>query len=129
MELVKGTRLYERIIQHAKDSPINDESLPLAFKVWNPTPWVINVYLGDKIDNQPFRKDECDIKEWCRNNFGKESWPIHDRPGNWYRGGGTVMGWTWIGFKTEDMMKKFIFAWPNNIKPDGIEYDKKAIHT
>ena len=110
------TEIYNGIIKHAerKDDP---ERLTLARKVWDPTPWVIDVYTGAKNDLGE-GADERSIMSYCKENFGAESWPIHDRQGNWHRGGATVNGWTWFGFKTEDSMKKFIGDWPGNTKEE-----------
>lgn len=109
-----GTSLYGRIIQHAIDK--NDaERLELAHKVWDPTPWVIDVFVGRHEEDT-----EHYIRQWCLNNFGKESWPIHDNPADWYRGGATVNGWTWFGFKTEEMMQRFIDAWPDNVRDEHV---------
>lgn len=65
------------------------------------------------------RGDErySEIMEWCRDHFGPEAWPIHDKPGEWHCGGATVYGWTWMGFATKEMMDNFAEAWP---LPDGV---------
>jgi len=106
------TDLYKRIIQYAEKKESVD-GLALEKKVWDPTPFVIDVYIGKRnsIDD-----DEQDIREYCIENFGKESWPIYNKPADWYRCGATVDGWTWFGFKTEQMMLKFISDWPENTK-------------
>ena len=115
-EREKMTELYKRIIKHATEKD-DDERLALSHKVWDPTPFVIDVYMGE-IAEFGMRTDERTIREYCRGYFGKESWPIHDEPADWYRGGATVDGWTWFGFKTKEMMDKFIFDWPENTKQD-----------
>ena len=102
-------------MQHAEK---NEEQLVLEKKVWNPTPWVIDVYVG-KNDGY-VNADEGNIREYCIKNFGKQSWPIHGRPANWYRAGMTVLGWTWFGFKTKEMMEKFIEDWPENTKHEKV---------
>ena len=91
----------------------------LQKKVWNPTPWVIDVFVGISDSSGGEHKDEARIREYCVEHFGVQSWPIHDKPANWYRAGFTVDGWTWIGFKTKGMMEQFISSWPDNIKKEG----------
>jgi len=106
------TDIYNKIIEHATK---DDKRLALSHKVWDPTPFVVDVYIGDR-DEFGDGVDEHNIRQYCEEHFGKESWPIHDKPADWYRGGATVNGWTWFGFKTEEMMGKFINDWPENIK-------------
>lgn len=115
-------RLYDSIIEHSRKKE-NEEGLALSHKVWDPTPYVLDVYMGK--DNYCGEgKDEYNIREYCKKNFGKQSWPIHNKPANWYRGGATVYGWTWLGFKTKEMMDKFILDWPENIKQEEVESDE-----
>jgi hypothetical protein len=109
------TPIYDGIIEHAKNKG-DKESLELAHTVWNGTPWVIDVWLGD-VDDIGEYGDERRIREWCNHNVGKEAWPIHGKPGQWYRAGFSVNGWTWIGFDTEENMRLFMQSWPQNIKP------------
>lgn len=98
-----GTDLYRRIIAHAQGR--SHEAL--TRKAWDPTPWVVDVF-----DGSPDDEERYTMMEWCTEHFGPESWPIHDRPAKWYRGGATVDGWTWYGFATEEMMNQFLEAWP-----------------
>ena len=109
-----STEIYNRIIKHAQDKH-DDDRFKLTHKVWDPTPFVIDVYTG-KRNEYGEGIDDYELREYCKENFGKESWPIHDKPADWYRGGATVNGWTWFGFKTKEMMKKFIENWPNNVR-------------
>jgi hypothetical protein len=95
------TPLYRRIL----DSDPN--VLALRHKVWDPTPWVIDVRSDDE--------KRFEHREWLFNNVGKESWPIHEKPGDWYFSGATVQGQTWLGFSTEEMMQRFIAAFPESI--------------
>ena len=113
------TAIYDKIISHAEDKE-SAEALKLAIKVWNPTPWVIDVFIGKYMHEKFEQVYEGRIRAYCVEHFGKQSWPIHGKPANWYRAGFTYNGWTWIGFKTEKMMKKFISDWPDNIRKDGI---------
>ena len=103
-----GSDIYQRLI-----APVDGN---LMHEVWDGTPWIVDAFTGP-IDNYGrFRE----IMDWCRCEFGDESWPIHGKPGDWHCGGATVHGWTWIGFATEEMMQKFIDRWPS---PSGEEND------
>lgn len=94
-----GSELYQRHI-----APKDDY---LMHQVWDGTPWMIDAYTGSCADDR-FQE----IREWCTAEFGPEAWPIHGKPGRWYSGGATVFGWTWMGFETEEMMRRFIERWP-----------------
>lgn len=108
------TPIYHGIILHAE---ANGGNLDLQHKVWDPTPWVIDVYMGALLDDRSgLRMDEYAIREWCEEHLGAESRPIHDRPGAWHRASFAIDGWTWIGFDTYEHMAVFILAWPDNIK-------------
>lgn len=48
---------------------------------------------------------------WCYENYGDQSSPIHDRKGTWRFGHATVHGWTWVGFKSKEMMEQFLQVW------------------
>lgn len=104
--VIRGSEIYEWIVNQ-------DTADDLTHKVWDGTPWIVDAFTGRIGDEMR----DCKIIKWCRDNFGEEAWPIHGKPGDWHRGGATVMGWTWIGFKTEEMMHKFIEAWP---APEGV---------
>lgn len=54
-----------------------------------------------------------DVMQWCKAEFGFEASPIHDLPGDWHVGGATIHGWTWIGFATEEMLRRFSERWQN----------------
>ena len=95
-----ASKLYRELIENNKDHPI-------LVEVWSSTPWVVNSYT-DSISNYG---RYFEIMEWCRNNFGVESMPIWGKEGNWHSGSATIFGWTWIGFKTEEMMNKYIERW------------------
>ena len=101
MTAIKGSKLYQHQIAHY----VNDH---LMHKVWDGTPWMVDAFTGSPRTDDRY----CEIMEWCRDNLGPEAWPLHGTQGNWYSGGSTVDGWTWVGFATEEMMLKFIDAWP-----------------
>lgn len=101
---VDGTDLYHRNMEWAES---NGDRGKLMHQVWDGTPWMVDVYTGNIENFGRFRE----IMEWCREQFGPEAWPIHGKPGAWHSGGATVMGWTWIGFATEDRMERFRERW------------------
>jgi len=87
----------------------------LTHKVWDPTPWVVDVYEGD-LGKDNYRSDMQKIIAWCLDNIGEESSPIHGHPGKWHRAGFSINGWTWIGFDSKEHMTMFLEAWPDNSK-------------
>jgi len=89
--------LYQRQI-----APLghDDDRDALMHKAWDETPWMIDVYTEG-----PGSDRYREILQWCEEKFGPEAWPIHDKPGDWHVGGVTIHGWTWIGFKTKEMME------------------------
>lgn len=102
--LGSGTDLYRRALAFNDDDP---ESKDLTAKVWRDTPWMVDAYTGS---HETARRHE--LMEWCREHFGPEAWPIHGHPGQWHSGAATVYGWTWMGFATEDQMRRFMERWP-----------------
>jgi len=84
--------------------PVCDELLK---KVWSGTPWMIAVHTGS-----PGSLQWEEITNWCKKKFGAEAWPIHGKIGNWYCGGATIHGFTWLGFATEEMMKAYEDRFP-----------------
>jgi len=108
MNSVNGSELYQRVITYFDKDEERDE---LSREVWSGTPWMVDAYTG-KIENFGRYRE---IMDWCREQFGPEAWPIHGKPGSWHCGGATVMGWTWMGFATEDMMNQFIERWPSPV--------------
>lgn len=105
-----GTDLYCRTIKF----DYNGDHGKLMEEVWSGTPWMEDVYEG------PARGDRrIDMTQWCEDRFGRECWPIHGHPGNWHRGGVTIDGWTWYGFKTKEMLQEFLAAWPT---PEGVKH-------
>lgn len=105
-----GTDLYRRAM--AYDYGDNDRQA-LMKQVWEPTPWMADVYTGSGEVGRTL-----DMIHWCRERFGPESYPIHGVEGAWRRGNATIDGWTWYGFKTEEMLQEFLAAWPT---PKGVE--------
>ena len=100
-----STDLYKRTIAFNHG---NTERNDLMRKVWNGTPWLVDAHTGSPDDDR-YRE----MREWCREQFGPECWPIHGKPGTWQTGSVTIYGWTWFGFATEDQMKQFLEAWPS----------------
>jgi hypothetical protein len=70
-------------------------------KVWDPVPWVVDVYN----DSEEARME---MHHLLTVNFGRERWWPSDRDGNWQFGGATVDGWTYVGFKGEEMLRRFV---------------------
>lgn len=103
-----GNDLFARVMGFSYRTP---ETQDLMRKVWAPTPWMVNVYDGP---SYPYDGLRIEIAEWCREQFGPESWPIHDKPADWHRGGATIDGWTWYGFATEEMLLRFLERFPQD---------------
>lgn len=111
-----STKLYHRIIDRSRGGNGDTE---LAHLVWDPTPWVVDVFTG-RVDSDL----RHEMSDWLRSEIGVESWPIHKKPGVWHFAGATVDGWTWLGFATEDMMQRFLSKFPQPTHPDKWE-DKR----
>ena len=108
-----GNDLFARTMEFNYAQP---EFLELMRKCWTPTPWMVNVYDSPHKDEHEGLRRE--IAEWCIEQFGPESWPIHDKPADWYRGSATVYGWTWYGFATEEMLNLFLERFPQEQEHD-----------
>lgn len=92
-----GSDLYQRIASRA-----------FLRDAWSGTPWMIEAYTGEI--------DLCgrylEVVEWCAREFGPEAGALHGTPGRWRAGNVTSFGWTWMGFETEEMMRRFAERWP-----------------
>jgi len=108
---MSGTALYQRTIAFDYG---DTERTDLMRKVWGGTPWMLDVKAGSP-DSDLCRQ----VMEWCRNHFGYEAWPIHGKPGRWYRGSATIYSWTWFGFDTEDAMREFAARWGDLCREDA----------
>lgn len=89
------------------------ESIPLhlrdvSLREWEPTPFMIDVNVGDADD---------EIMRWLRLNLGYESSPMHRREGVWKRASVTMNGCSWFGFKTQALLDRFITAKDNILTP------------
>lgn len=105
-----GTDLYRRMLTFDYG---DQERSALMRKVWSPTPWIVDAYtglLGETIDRE--------IRDWLHDNLGDEAFPIRGRAGTWQRSGVTIQGWTWLGFASEELMKRFLERWPQEAR-DG----------
>lgn len=98
------TELFLETAAFAEDLGDNGD---LMRKVWENTPWMIDVYT-----DSPNTDRWYDVMQWCQGEFGQERWPLHGIEGDWHTGGATIHGWTWIGFATEEMMNKFLEKFP-----------------
>lgn len=103
-QLGAGTDLYRSALAFNDDDP---ERKALMAQVWRGTPWMVDAYTGSHDTDR-----RHDLMEWCREQFGREAWPIHGHQGQWHSGSATVDGWTWMGFATEDQMRRFMARWP-----------------
>lgn len=105
-----GTELFQRTMKWAEGDP---DRGALMREVWTPTPWMLDVFIGDRIDHPR----EREMIEWCHENFGPEGSPIYGAMGNWRRGNAIISGWTWFGFATEQQMDQFLARWPQPAQP------------
>ena len=106
--MLTGTDLYRHVIAQGDSG--------LMHKVWEPTPWVVDVWTGGFSNNYT---REQEIRRWCAERFGPECFVIGGREGKWQRGGATIHGWTWMGFETEAMMNEFLAAWGDKPTEDA----------
>lgn len=100
-----GTELFARTLAFDYG---DEERSALMRKVWSPTPFMVNVDTGSP-DSDRYRE----ILQWCRENIGPQAHPIHGKDGDWQTGTATVFGWTWMGFATEDLLNRFLAAFPS----------------
>lgn len=112
--MTEGSALYHR--------QITERGNDLMHQVWDGTPWMTDAYTGSIENDGRYGR----MMRWCRDHFGPEAWPIHGKPGNWYSGGATVLGWTWMGFRTREMMEQFLEAW-GNPQDEPAEWDLSAV--
>ncbi|HEY0120630.1 MAG TPA: hypothetical protein VGC14_02525 [Rhizobium sp.] len=99
VELIMATDLYHRVLTYDYG---DKERSDLMAKVWNVTPFVVNVRTGS-IDSEEYRA----MIDWLRDTFGDQAWPIHGRAGQWQTGRATVFGETFIGFQAADGLAAF----------------------
>lgn len=115
-----GSEIFKRFIQ---------ESLPehkaLNLEVWSPTPWMVDVFVGEYI---PHHSRNSEIRNWLQQNFGNESSPIHKALGLWHESSVTIHGYSWYGFKTEKLMNRFLdqFHSPPNPSEHSTSYRIKC---
>lgn len=113
-----STDLYRRTMEWAEHN-LDAEGASLMHKVWDATPWMVEVYTGRMAAAR-----DSEMRDWCCNQFGDEAWPIHGRSGAWCRGSATVFGWTWFGFAEQGMMERFMAVWP---APDDAEAPREPV--
>jgi hypothetical protein len=113
-----GTDIFRRAIDAAMHDG-DEERAELMRKVWEPTPWIVDVWTGGFA--QEFGR-EMYIREWCAERFGAECFTIGGREGKWQRGSATIHGMTWMGFATKEMMNEFIAKWGVE-KPKAIKFN------
>lgn len=105
-----GNEMFSRMLGYNYGSQEKSDLMRIC---WQPTPWMVDVYDSPPGDDRKSRRQE--IRHWCVEQFGPESWPIHDRPASWYSGSATVYGWTWYGFATEEMLNRFMEQFPDAV--------------
>ena len=112
-----GTDLYRSALSFNDDDA---ERKALMEVVWRNTPWMVDAFVGSYNTARRFA-----VMEWCLDTFGPEAWPIHGHAGQWHSGGAPINGWAWMGFSTEDQMRRFMDRWPapNARLPSGREAD------
>jgi hypothetical protein len=89
---------------------IPEQFRKLSEEQWGPTPWMIDVFFGHS--NSYDNTEEMKIKSWLYHNLGPESSPMHGKEGLWHRAHVTLHGWSWVGFKTEDLLRRFLKVFP-----------------
>lgn len=104
---MNGSAFYQHLAKDLFDGSEHED-------VWHKHPWMVDAYTSSTNEVRYMQ-----MRKWLHDTFGKESWPYSDQPDwrDYYVGGATVMGWTWIGFKTEDGMQQFLNDWPNPCQP------------
>lgn len=102
--MADGTDLFARTLAFDHG---DGERNAIMRKVWSATPWMIDCFT-DRVNSPRYRA----IREWCSENIGPQAHPIHGVEGDWQDGSATVHGWTWIGFKSEEMLARFMKAFP-----------------
>lgn len=102
-----ANEMYERVIVRYdyEDAERNE----IMKTVWSVTPFMVDAFVGSMSGDR-----EHEIRDWCRDEFGDEAWPIHGRPGDWQFGSATIFGWQWMGFRTQEMLDKFIDRWKDD---------------
>lgn len=103
-----STPLHKRMLAYDYEDA---ERAALMAKVWAPTPWMLNVHIGD-YDS----KTRHEIREWLRSSLGPQASPIHGAKGGWQFGSAAIFGWEWIGFATEDQMHLFMETFPGSFE-------------
>jgi len=98
-----GTQLF----QNAMEYDYGDKNrAKLMHNVWKDTPYMVDAWTGSTAANRDY-----EMLEWCYYHFGDQHYPIHGKPGDWQRGGATINGWTWYGFRTAKQLKQFLDHW------------------
>ena len=104
MSEIKGSELYKRIMKRFDQGVYGHAEL--MHKAWDGTPWIVDV-CTDSIGTHRYRE----IMDWCRDQFGPEAWPLHEKEGRWHSGSVTFCGYTWMGFVSEEIMEQFCRRW------------------
>lgn len=105
--MISGTDIFRRAIDAAMYDG-DEERAELMRRVWEPTPWMADVWTGG-LSHEFGREQE--VREWCTAHFGPECFVIGGRDGKWQRGNATINGWSWMGFATDEMLNEFMAVW------------------
>lgn len=100
-----GNDLYNQVVAYDHGDA---ERNALTRKVWSGTPYMIDTYTGSTGERR-----DLEMRWWCRDRWGREAAPLHGIAGEWLRGGATIHGWTWYGFRTQAQLNEFMAAWPD----------------
>jgi len=100
------SKLYRSTVEWS-EANLDQLGHELTLKCWQGLPWMVEAFFGD---SGTLRHQQ--VIDWCGENFGEEAMPATGKPGDWYRGADEAKGWSCVGFKTEEMMNRFLARWP-----------------
>lgn len=83
----------------AKMAEIPAELRECSVEQWTPTPFMIAVNVKDH---------DVEIMRWLQSHYGPESSPMHRHEGVWRRSFVTMADSCWLGFKTEELLARFV---------------------
>ena len=96
-----GTELYRKVVNWEEHTTSD-----FLRMVWEPTPYMIDVYTGGPTSGRRY-----EMHEWLTERWGPEGSTIHGHEGLWQFGDASIDGYTWLGFATKEMMQEFLRAW------------------
>lgn len=87
---------------HEKIRMARHEFKEINYEVWQHTPFMLDV-MDDNLRHE--------IRNWCNHEIGSEAFHHSDK-GAWRTGNVTMKGRTWYGFKTAELLNKFVEKYP-----------------